>query len=125
MLADKSPFSFNAGADLSEKAMRAVTRGATAGDVILTSAGGADPQEGLIDQGGGATSGHAVRVIKNGRAKGIAGGVLSANMKVVGVADGKLAEASTGDYILGTLEEDAAEDGDEVMVFVEPSLVVI
>jgi hypothetical protein len=125
MLADKLPYSFSAGEDLSAKAMRAVTRGATAGDVILTSSGGGDPQEGLIDQGGGATSGDAVRVIKYGRAKGIAAGVLSANMKVVGVADGKLAEASTGDYILGTLEEDAAADGDEVMVFVEPSLVVI
>lgn len=122
MLADKELFSYKAGADLSAAGSLVVTPGTVAGEVVTTAAGTNRPV-GVIDQDGGATSGHAVRVVMQGRVKAKAGGALAVNTIVAGGAGGKLIAAASTHFPVGVTEEAAAADGDLVTVFVSPSLI--
>jgi hypothetical protein len=119
---EKSVQSYRAGADLSSPGADSlvVRRSTLAGEVILTAATSNRPA-GVIDLSGGASSGLAVRVVTDGRARVKAGGIIAVNTRVAGGANGKIAAAGSGDFVLGETEEAAGADNDVVTVFVRPS----
>jgi len=121
-MGEKQPFTYRAGADLADAL--AVTRGSGARDVLPTEAG-TDEQVGVVDEGGGVGSGQAIRIVKYGRAFARAGDAISLHARVTGGVGGKIVEATTGDYVLGRSEQEAAEEDDLIVIFVEPSQVVI
>jgi len=122
MESEKITQTFMAGADLSLKERFAVKYGNTAGQVILTAAE-TDIPVGVIADGGGNTSGHAVSVVTAGRCKVKAGGVITVHARVSGAASGKIAASASTHFVLGRIEQAPGADNDEVTIFVRPMAV--
>jgi hypothetical protein len=123
MESEKIVLSFKAGADLSTSERRAVRYSPNAaGEVILTGAA-TEQGIGVIDDGGGNTSGRAVSVVTYGRCKAKVGGAIGIHTRVSGAASGKLAAAASTHFVLGVTEQASGADNDDVTLFVRPSAV--
>lgn len=102
-----------AAADLSTKQFYAVKLTST-GYALCSVAG--EPCDGILQDD--PLSGKVCNVMVHGISKAIAGGAIAKGANVTVDANGKLAVAASGNYILGRLKEAATADGDIVTLLI-------